>query len=735
MTTATAKIVLTADDKTKAAFASVQRNLNGLKGIAGGLGLGTAFSVAGLVAFTKKSIDAIDNLNDLSKSTNVTVEDLTGLDLAARQSGTDLEKLATSFNKLSVNIGKNREEYAKLGVTAKDPLEAFKQLADIFNSIQDPQDQAAFGAKAFGKAYAEIVPLLKEGGDAIGRMVTRGKELSGVTQEMVNEADKFNDQLEEFEVQAGAVGFQFAKVLLPSFNDTLTAMRQLGKEGHPLLALLRGFQGLGKIPFDLAFPTEDLKEVNSAAGRVRDLKKELATLQTDRTRLAKTGGGLLNNLFAGGDIKELDQRITVTKNQIAGFEKFADQVDKKATAKAAGAVAQSATSNTVKNFIAGDGGSTSKAKKEVDKLVQSLAELKSKSEEAGLSSKALELYKLSTLGANDAQLSLASSLSDTIEAKEKDQALTEKATALNLKFQAPLDAYLAAQAELNDLLRQGKITQEAYDAALGEVIDTYVKTDQATRLAIESAAQLNEILSQTPTEQLEKTRAAMVLLYEAFEQGKINIDQLGEGVDVVLNRTTDKLDETESEFDEFGKQAARNIQDSFADFLFDPFAKGLDGLVEGFTRTVQRMVAEAAAANLAKSLFGDLVKGGEGDGALGGIFKSIFEGVFNAKGNAFNQNGLMAFANGGIVSSPTLFKFGNGKNGIMGEAGTEGILPLKRGNNGQLGVQLFGGSKQQSAPIYLSMTINTPDANSFRQSQGQILADAQRQLSRAGRNL
>lgn len=59
----------------------------------------------------------------------------------------------------------------------------------------------------------------------------------------------------------------------------------------------------------------------------------------------------------------------------------------------------------------------------------------------------------------------------------------------------------------------------------------------------------------------------------------------------------------------------------------------------------------------------------------------------SAKGNAFVGGNIIPFAKGGIVDSPTAFTYGGGKNkGIMGEAGTEAILPLKRSGNGDLGV-------------------------------------------------
>ena len=62
----------------------------------------------------------------------------------------------------------------------------------------------------------------------------------------------------------------------------------------------------------------------------------------------------------------------------------------------------------------------------------------------------------------------------------------------------------------------------------------------------------------------------------------------------------------------------------------------------------------------------------------------------NAKGNVFAQNKIVPYAMGGIVSRPTIFPMANGM-GLMGEAGPEAIMPLKRGANGNLGVQSSGG--------------------------------------------
>lgn len=65
-------------------------------------------------------------------------------------------------------------------------------------------------------------------------------------------------------------------------------------------------------------------------------------------------------------------------------------------------------------------------------------------------------------------------------------------------------------------------------------------------------------------------------------------------------------------------------------------------------------------------------------------------GLFMANGGAFsNGSQVTAYANGGVVGSPTMFKHSGGL-GLMGEAGPEAIMPLKRGSNGKLGVQVDG---------------------------------------------
>ena len=91
------------------------------------------------------------------------------------------------------------------------------------------------------------------------------------------------------------------------------------------------------------------------------------------------------------------------------------------------------------------------------------------------------------------------------------------------------------------------------------------------------------------------------------------------------------------------------------------------------------------AINMA--LFGSLSGMGSKGGGLLGLIPGLDK---RAKGGVFAQNGIQAFARGGIVNGPTLFPFAKGI-GLMGEAGPEAIMPLRRGRDGNLGVMSSGG--------------------------------------------
>ncbi len=62
----------------------------------------------------------------------------------------------------------------------------------------------------------------------------------------------------------------------------------------------------------------------------------------------------------------------------------------------------------------------------------------------------------------------------------------------------------------------------------------------------------------------------------------------------------------------------------------------------------------------------------------------------SARGNVFGGGNIIPFRLGGVVTRPTLFPMANGGTGLMGEAGEEAVMPLRRGRDGRLGVSAGG---------------------------------------------
>lgn len=115
---------------------------------------------------------------------------------------------------------------------------------------------------------------------------------------------------------------------------------------------------------------------------------------------------------------------------------------------------------------------------------------------------------------------------------------------------------------------------------------------------------------------------------------------------------------------------------------------------------------------------------------------SLVSGTSNMLSGAigFSHGGVpgrvQAFASGGIVGQPTYFPMADGA-GLMGEAGAEAIMPLRRGPDGRLGVAAGDGQ----APVQVIFNVQASDAQSFRKSEGQINAMLTRAVGRGRRGV
>lgn len=142
------------------------------------------------------------------------------------------------------------------------------------------------------------------------------------------------------------------------------------------------------------------------------------------------------------------------------------------------------------------------------------------------------------------------------------------------------------------------------------------------------------------------------------------------------------------------EQNASPIQ-QYADSMVDSATQVEQAWVNALKNTENALVEFAMTGKLsfkdmANSIISDIVRIAIQQAIMKPL-TGFLQGILpSALGNAFDGGGVKKFAAGGIVSGATPFAYRGGL-GVMGEAGPEAIMPLKRGANGRLGVEMSGG--------------------------------------------
>lgn len=217
----TTKIVITAEDKTRAALDSIRTNLGGLQSSVAALGV--TLSVGAFAAFVKGTIDAADAMNDLSQRTGIAVKDLATWKLAADQSGTSLETVAKGVKALSGFYAEHSDRLKAAGITAKDANGAMVQLADIFAGMPDGLQKTALAVEIFGKAGMEMIPMLNMGSQGLAEAQEKAKLFGERMAELAPKADAFNDKLSELKIGAQSLGLAFSGPLVEGMKYAIVA--------------------------------------------------------------------------------------------------------------------------------------------------------------------------------------------------------------------------------------------------------------------------------------------------------------------------------------------------------------------------------------------------------------------------------------------------------------------------------------------------------------------------------
>lgn len=544
------------------------------------------------------------------------------------------------------------------------------------------QRSAADMSGRFDAANAAAVSLAKT--LAVG-FVTAG--ITRFTTEAIRSLDALNDfkdatgasienasALEDIAARTGTA-FETVETSVVRLNKVLAD----AKPGSDQAALLKAI-GVEAEALKKLDPAEALLEVAKALDKFEDSGNKARIVQELFGKSVKEVAPFLNDLAAKGKLV-----ATTTEEQAKQAEKFRQQLDGMAKNSA------DAARSLVSNLLPALNTALERFNKTtfgITDFIAALNKLTTLPIGGGLFDKLSNVQSSSEL---DRLKNLAAGLE---QVRRSDEAAGRAENTNNTQRLAAINARIAAlQAEENvrkrvqtpfdpsagaDAIRG--IKQAAPDVPGGKKgSDAGLKAVEIARLQAEAEEQAAKdaadawdfYTKQQLAQGKERTDAEKMMWKQVFEF--IDSEQERE-----MEEAQKAFLDTTNEMTEFARQAARNIQDTLGTGLrriLDGDFKSIGSL---FRNLILDMIAQAAAARIGNALFGDFLKGGSLGGFLGGLF--------NAKGNAFDGSGVAAFASGGVFNQPTAFAFGAGRLGVMGEAGPEAVVPLKRGRDGKLGV-------------------------------------------------
>ena len=578
--------------------------------------IGKVFVGVQVAQFANQTVQLQGRLEDLSKSTEISVTKLAGLEHAARMSGTNLDAVASAVNKLSVNMGKDAEKFAALGVTAKEPIAAFAQLADILRGIDDPQKRAAVAADALGKSWAELAPLLSEGGQGIEALVAEGRELSGVTDENNRAAAEFGDNLEKLKTGSYGLANTILNPLLPALNDLISKFNEAARTGN-----LFGWAITGGDEEDNA--AEKLTEITGKLERMRKTRDELSR---------PTFTNQLNDIVFG-DVHDLNIQIGALEKQAKYLQSV---IDLKAKANSTPAAAPSTPDKAISDFLGTKTGSgntsTTKAISEGQRLIDQL--------EARL----LTTQKLTEVERLQAEISFGRYSTATPAERTIALALAEQIDR-RTEIARQLDEEIAAARELS----------QVYD---------------------QQAARLQQMIAQTPAGQALSKMQDEALIESAFLSGQIDTstyDQLISKLHEVRDEGKDAFADLQSAIEGWGQASA----DAFVEFAFTGKASFSDMATSilkdlakmAIYQNVTKPLADGAGAWI-KSLL---------PSANGNVFSDApglhqYVNTVQSSPKVFSYGKLHGFANGGVFAEAgeeavmPLKRDANGRLGVSGSA-------------------------------------------------------------------
>ena len=650
-------------------------------------GLSVGIVLGKLASMAKEAIDAGDQLGKMSQKVGLSVEKLSALQYSASLADVSTQQLETGLVKLSRTLGQSgtqgerqREILAALGITSSDTGEVVLQVADRFSKMEDSAVKTAAAVELFGRAGAQLIPLLNAGADGLRAQEDELRRLGALMgTDVAKDSEELNDNLTRLNTA-------FTGVKLKILGDALPALVRM---------------------------TEGFVRWLSTGDRVLDIANRIGIAFEAMGIAIKVAAGFIAGGLIGGPI---GAAIGAT---IAGLDEILDRMDKLrmtgpvVTGKIERTPAatkflegkEAAASTDIYTAALKNLGLTTEASAEAERereaalkaalaaqqqarqrITDYVGALTEERDLLGASRDQTVAYQLAKMGANEATIKFAQSLAVEIERTEAAIDAEKRWQEVRAELSGQVDEIAAALRTEEEAIRE-----------------TYARREQIVEQALEerlvSEARAIEIIKQLHTKEAEE-------------------------IQKLADKNKDALTK-------FAEEAAANIQDAMADTFFNWMQGEFDNIGTQFKQMLDRMVANALAAKLAEAMFG--AGFGSTTSQMGGWVGKLLPIVTGAFGGgaAAGTNAAASSAGAGLDSMIAAAISPRANGGpvfpggayLVGERGPELFSPATAG---RINPDVGGGG------VVVNMNISgITDSRGIRESSAQLAARAGTAVQRA----
>lgn len=271
MATTDHRIKLTAVDKTRSAFRSMQMGLSKVRGSV--FNLRTALvTLASSVAFTKMTRD-IDRLAKTSAKIGIPIQELQALRHAAELSGVEtktldmaMQRFTRRLSEAQMGTGEAKAALEEMGIALKDSngvartqTDVLADVADAMQALPNQADRVRLAFKLFDSEGVALVNMLNNGSEGLQQLTDDFRELGmAISEEEAAKVEAFNDSMQRLGTLFGNVGRKIAASILPSLQKMIEFLgdRLLGA----LLAATKGLDSFFK------FMVRNFNAISQATG-------------------------------------------------------------------------------------------------------------------------------------------------------------------------------------------------------------------------------------------------------------------------------------------------------------------------------------------------------------------------------------------------------------------------------------------------------------------------------------